>query len=201
MSTNNSTTINKKDFLEATDILSQCNFTKLGTTTTEHPFFSPIKDEDASIEDVINRPTKDNTYIIDLATQIDLPRQLYNIYLMIDSNKREFSYDTFSFFSIDEINKRYNNFKANNQNDICDLACKYYGMGHIIVLSWNIKRKAFILRRDGGSNDYDRRDNNNFIINYDGNSTPETKRIPSDKLFKILQESKLEELRELFINL
>ena len=120
---------------------------------------------------------------------------------MIDSNKREFSYDTFSFFSIDELVSRYNNFKENNQDDICDIACKYYGMGHIIVLSWNIKRKAFILRRDGGSNDYDRRDNNNFIINYDALSTPESKRINQEMLFKTLGDYKLEQLRELFINL
>ena len=28
-----------KDLIAAKDILSQCNFTKLGTKTTEHPFF------------------------------------------------------------------------------------------------------------------------------------------------------------------
>jgi len=192
---------NNNDLMIAKDILTQCNFTKLDTKTTEHPFFSPTKDEDATIEDVINHPTKDNTTIIDLANDIALPQYLFHMYLLLDSNKREFYYDTFCFFSINEISSRYNKFQKARQHDICDLACKYYGMGHIIVLSWNSTVKSFILRRDGGSNDYDRRDNYNFIINYDASSTPHSKRIKQDRLFKTLQENSLEELRELFINL
>lgn len=201
MSNNKMHDINKKDFLEASDLLTQCNFTKLGTKTTEHPFFSPIKDEITSIQDVINKPTKDNTDIIDLATQLEFPQLIYNMYLLLDSNEREFSYDTFCFFSINEIISRYNSLKKNNQAKICDIACRYYGMGHVIVLSWNVERKAFILRRDGGSNDYDRKDNYNFIINYHALSTPESKRISQERLFKTLGDYKLEELRELFINL
>lgn len=190
-----------KYFMEAKDILSQCNFTKLHTKTTEHPFFTPIKDDYTTVENVINQPSKDNTDIIDFAEQIDLSQHLYNMYLLLDSNKREFSYDTFSFFSIEEIVERYNNFKKVGQAHICDIACRYYGMGHIIVLSWNSKVKSFILRRDGGSNDYDRIENNNFITKYNAESTPHSKRISEDTLFKTLKENSLEELRELFINL
>ena len=40
---------------------------------------------------------------------------------------------------------------------ICDLAIDYYGLGHIMVLSWNIATKTFIIRRDGGSNGYERK--------------------------------------------
>ena len=187
--------------IAAKDILSQCNFTKLGTKTTEYPFFSPIKEEFTTIENVIKQSSKDNTDIIDLAKEIDLPQNLYNIYLLLDSNKREFSYDTFSFFSIKEVVERYNNFKKVGQADICDIACRYYGMGHIIVLSWNSKAKTFILRRDGGANDYDRRDNYNFIIKYNAASTPHANKIAESELFKTLKENSLEDLRELFINL
>ena len=69
-----------KDLIAAKDILSQCNFTKLGTKTTEHPFFSPIKEEFTTIENVIKQSSKDNTDIIDLANEIDLP-QNYIIYI------------------------------------------------------------------------------------------------------------------------
>ena len=109
------------------------------------------------------------------------------IHLVFSQSKRSF--------------ERYNNFKKVGQAHICDIACRYYGMGHIIVLSWNSKAKSFILRRDGGSNDYDRIENNNFITKYNAASTPHVNKIAEAKLFKTLKENSLEDLRELFINL
>lgn len=189
-----------KDLLKAKEILAVCTFAKLDSKTTENPFFSPVTDTEATIPDIINNSKKDNTYIIDLATSINLPKILYNMYLILDSNKREFTYNIFSFFSINEIVERYNINIKDNQHDICDLACSHYGMGHIIVLSWNSKKSTFILRRDGGSNDYDRIDNRNFIVNYDAQSTPLKKRISAEKLFQTLAETNLDGLRDLFIN-
>ena len=189
-----------KDLIAAKDILSQCNFTKLGTKTTEHPFFSPIKEEfdyRKCYQAIQQRQHRHYRF----GQRNRPPQNLYNIYLLLDSNKREFSYDTFSFFSIKEVVERYNNFKKVGQAHICDIACRYYGMGHIIVLSWNSKAKTFILRRDGGANDYDRRDNYNFITKYNAASTPHANKIAESELFKTLKENSLEDLRELFINL
>jgi hypothetical protein len=187
-------------FLKAKEILATCTFPKLDSKTTESPFFTPVTDNAETMADIINRPQKDNTDIIDLAASVNLPATLYNMYLMMDSNKREFSYNIFHFFSINEIIERRGNNIKDKQTDITDLACSYYGMGHIIVLSWNSKRNVFILRRDGGSNDYDRRDNRIFIVNYDAQSTPSEKRISSEIIFQTLAETNLEGLRDLFIN-
>lgn len=189
-----------KIFLKAKEVLATCRFSKIGTKTTESIFYSPIPDNTTTITDIINQAKKDNTDIIDLATSIHLPGILYNMYLILDSNQREFTYNIFHFFSINEIIERNKVHVKNNQTNICDLACSYYGMGHIIVLSWNSKQNAFIFRRDGGSNDYDRLENYNFIINYDAQSTPPEKRVSPDKLFKTLSETNLDGLRDLFIN-
>lgn len=193
-----STTTNSPDkaFLKAKEILEMCSFSKLNSKTTETPFFSPVTDKDKTIADIINNPKKDNTDIIDLSQTIKLPDVLYNMYLMLDSNMREFSYNIFHFFSINEMIER----NKSRNNNICDLACSYYGMGHIIILSWNSIQNSFILRRDGGSNDYDRIDNYNFIKNYDAQSTPPSKRISHERLFKTLSETNLDGLRDLFIN-
>jgi|TARA_B110000971_G_C19779302_1_gene394538 hypothetical protein len=184
---------------KATEILDSCNFSTLTTSCTETPFFTPTYDS-VTIKDVINKPSKDNTKILDISHDVELPDILLNMFLLLDSNKREFSYNIFSFMPIDEIDRRYRMFQKKEQSSICDLATSYYGMGHIIVLSWNKKTKTFMLRRDGGSNDYDRIDNMNFITNYNAAAVPQESQITEERLFKTLEANSVEELRDLFIN-
>ena len=42
-------------------------------------------------------------------------------------------------------------------DNIIDLATCYHGMGHIIVLGLDKKSNTFFIRRDGGSNGWDRK--------------------------------------------
>lgn len=184
---------------KASEILTECNFSKLHTKTTDTPFFMPTYDSTTSA-DVINKPTKDNTVIIDIAIRVHLPEVMYNMYLLLDSNDREFTYNTFTFFSIKQIAERVQVFEKNNVIGLCDLACSYYGMGHIIVLSWNSCSGAFMLRRDGGSNDYDRLDNWNFTLSYNLSRQTQDTRIDADNLFSVLSSPTSDELRELFVN-
>ena len=48
-----------------------------------------------------------------------------------------------------------------------DLAIKYIGMGHILVLSYDLQHKKVFVDRDGGSNGYDRLDNMTRRMNQD----------------------------------
>lgn len=185
---------------EARKILSKCNFSKIHTKTIESPFFIPVYDS-ITVEDIINNnKTKDNSQLINIFNSVNLPKIIYHMYLLLDSNTREFTYNNFTFFSIEVINKRLKVHQNNNITEICDIGCKHYGMGHVIVLSWNKKINSFIFRRDGGENEHVRIDNWNFIKSYDPGSTPNYIRVPQDKLFSVLLTSNLEDLRELFIN-
>lgn len=189
----------KNNFKKATEILKECNFIKLNEKATNHPFFMP-NSEKKTLHDLINHPRKDNTTIISVADKIEMPELLYRIYLLLDENEREFSYDTFTFLSINEIEQRYNAVIETKQKNICDLAVSYYGLGHIMVLSWNIATKTFIIRRDGGSNDYDRQQNSEYIVNYDATQTPVEKQISMEDLFKTLRNKNFNELRDILIN-
>tara|TARA_Y100000817_G_scaffold313314_1_gene309168 strand:+ start:2009 stop:2596 length:588 start_codon:yes stop_codon:yes gene_type:complete len=189
----------KNLFKQATEILTECNFVKLTEKTTDHPFFMPHS-EHKTIQDLLDHPRKDNTTIIDIADKILLPELLYRIYLLLDVNEREFSYNTFTFMSINEIAQRFRSFQDTKQKNICDFAISYYGLGHIMVLSWNIATKSFILRRDGGSNDYDRRENSEFIVNYDATQTPPEKQIHMSDLFNTLKNNNFDDFRNILIN-
>ena len=189
----------KNIFKQATEILTECNFIKLTEKATEHPFFMP-NSENKTITDLLKHPRKDNTAIIDIADKISLPELLYRIYLLLDENEREFSYNTFTFMSINEIAQRFKAFQETNQRHICDFAVSYYGLGHIMVLSWNLATQTFILRRDGGSNDYDRRDNTEFIVKYDATQTPPEKQIKMCDLFQTLKKNNFDDFRNLLIN-
>ena len=191
---------NKSDVLtEAKNILSVSTFSCLNTMTTDSPFFSPSTEEIVA-DAIMSKPPKDPTALNNLKISSQLPDLLYNIYNLLDSNKREFSYNFFTFFSIDEIIKRQDILINAGQTSVCDLACHYYGMGHIIVISWNKKAQCFMVRRDGGSNDYDRENNYKFIVNYDAENIVDNKKIMTENLFKYLSQYKLEDMRELFVN-
>ena len=70
--------------------------------------------------------------------------------------------------SLEKIKNRYNLMKEEYKKDnIIDFAFMYIGMGHIIVAAIDTKDKQVFLRRDGGSNGYDREFNLKFIIDYE----------------------------------
>tara|TARA_Y100000591_G_C21756227_1_gene657522 strand:+ start:113 stop:712 length:600 start_codon:yes stop_codon:yes gene_type:complete len=193
------------DFEKAKDVLSQSSFSVINTKTTDTPFFMPSYDSDITLDDLLDRYEKTNdreknTALQNLVETTNLPPLLYHIYDILDSTKREFSFNTFHFFSLNEIVQRHTAMQQLRQKNICDLACKYYGMGHILVLSWSQEIDCFLLRRDGGSNDYDRQDNLKFITEYNVSDTQDNKRIPVDNLFPLLTHKKLEDLRDWCIN-
>ena len=185
--------------IEARNIISTCTFSRLNEKLQEPPFYNSVS-EDITADVIMSRPQKNPTQLNTLQEYAQFPDVLYNMYHLLDSNKREFTYNTFVFFSIDEVLERHEGFIRANQKNICDIACKYYGLGHVIVLSWNKAARCFMLRRDGGSNDHDRINNYQFIINYRAESIDENKKLPTNKVFKILRRCKLEILRDMFVN-
>ena len=186
--------------ITAMNILKKCTFSTLQTNTVNAPFFNPDIDDNATV-DRMSMSTKDNSVITEIANKLRLPPALTRIYELLDSDEREFTYHNFTFFTINEMKRRQDIFEKHiMQSAICDLATAYLGMGHIIVLSWDRVNNAFFLRLDGGSNDYDRKDNWDFIREYDTSKTPIIKQISPVTLFNVLSRENVEDYNEFFVN-
>jgi len=122
----------------------------------ENPFFvSNAKEgENLNIDTTenISDEYRDTFSKLDFSTRI--------LYSFIGDNK-EYQINDFTFFTLREIQKRKNNY-----NHFYDVALKYAGMGHVIVLSYHPNTKKFFVRHDGGANGYEREEHYNFYRNY-----------------------------------
>ena len=178
--------------------LKECTFSIDNTNCLKDPFLRPDIDT-VAVDELIYKSNKNNQKILELSEKINFSPKLLYMYILLDSDTREFTYHNFTFFSIREIEKRLIVYEEDNQNNICDIASCYHGLGWIIVLTLNRKDGKFFLRMDGGSNNYDREDNWNFIKNYDSH-TQQDKLFNIDKLFDILKTKNINNLNSLLIN-
>ena len=182
----------------AKTIFLKCKLSKINTKTTDSPFFIPESDESIVPEKMLNIP---RTQTFDITPKINssIDPVLKTIYEFIDSPNREFNYGIFTFFSLSEVKKRNTYFIENKQYDICDLAVSYYGMGHVVVLSWDTNNSCYFMRVDGGPNGYEREDNFNFIAKFDTNKLESKYKIHPSKLFETINIDTVEELCKYFL--
>lgn len=161
--------ISISDIKFSINILQKSKISTLNSNFLEDPFFVSIIDKyyniDNKIEKCIEQINK-NKNIIELNKKLKLPLKILYIYCLLDSQDREIIYLNFIFMSFNELIKRYNIYISNNQYKLCDLAIMYLNMGNIVVLSYDITTNRFFFRYDGGSNDWDRDSNWQFIKNY-----------------------------------
>ena len=154
----------------ALNLLKQSKISVINSNCKLSPFFESIPDTTYNINypiDIAIDKINKSTSIINHNKTINLPTKLLYMYCLLDSSNREINYNNFIFMSFNEIIDRYNLYKKNGQNKLCDLAIKYDGMGYIFVLTYNIYNGTFFFRRDGGSNDWERQTNWDFIKNYE----------------------------------
>jgi hypothetical protein len=122
----------------------------------ENPFFISDakygKDLNIEINENISDEYKDTFSKLHFSTRI--------LYSFIGDNK-EYQINDFTFFTLREAQKRMNNYKY-----FYDIALKYAGMGHVLVLSFHPNTNKFFVRHDGGANGYEREDHYNFYLNY-----------------------------------
>ena len=82
------------------------------------------------------------------------------IYNYVGSD-REIAINNFTFFCLDDIIKR-----SDNYSYILDIGLTYMGMGYVKMLSMYKKNGNFFFRMDGGATGYDRENNYNKYKNY-----------------------------------
>ena len=186
-------------------LYDKCKLSKLNTKTVDSPFFIP-HNEITLTKNILEKekPLDPKQGLTRLINTISLEPIVSHMYHFLDCYKREFTYENFTFFSINEIKRRLKIYRENNQDTICDLATAYYGMGHVIVITWDIINKKYFLRMDGGANDYDRQDNWKFAMNINKNGETDDKikekYINPEKLFDIINVPQIEDLCKYFIS-
>lgn len=112
-----------------------------------------------------------NNFIINYSdlSEYDIPFNLNHniilIYRILGDPKKELYLGEWTFFSLEKALQIYKNYCDNGQKQIFDICYRYAGLGHITVLSCDLKDHCLFLRPDGGSNGYDREANFKKLIN------------------------------------
>lgn len=100
-----------------------------------------------------------------------LPENIKEFYYLFNNINNEIYIHYWTFFSINNILKRYNEFYKKDNIYIIDIAYSYLGMGWIQILSYDPIKEKYIVRDDGGSNGFDREDNYKNLKDYCKNSS------------------------------
>lgn len=165
----------KKKLRYAEEILKNAQFTRQGADITQVPFFQADIDTQVNLETLENNSTLEyRNQVEDIANRNNWSLQLKYIYLLVGTADREFTYRGFTFFSLNKILEREQHYQRVQQNYLCDLALQYEGMGWVYVLTLDRESGQYFVRMDGGSNGYDRLNNERFFQAYRPSSRKET---------------------------
>ena len=112
-----------------------------------------------------------------------LNRNIQLIYYMLGNDKKEIYLAEWTMMSLQTCLNYYESKCNDGQKDVFDFAFRYLGMGHIEVLSCDLKTHLLFTRYDGGANGYERDDNYQSVIKT--NTDEYEKMFFSDWFFKI----------------
>ncbi len=141
-----------------------------------NPFFTPSLNNELLSSDYFTNHEINPSYVVklnDISEKMGFSRLLYYLYLYLGRDDQEFTIHNYTFLSLKEVGKRYNNFNQHNQTKICDLALTYLGMGHLQVLSLSLQEKKIYFRHDGGSNGWDQENSWKFSLSLDPSQYPD----------------------------
>ena len=93
-----------------------------------------------------------------------LNRNIQLIYYMLGNENKEIYLGEWTMMSVKTCLNYYKAKCKDGQKDVFDFAFRYEGMGHIEVLSCDLKTHLLFTRYDGGSNGYEREDNYKNVI-------------------------------------
>lgn len=177
---------------KAYSILDKSTIGELKSSSSDDVFFRFNKSK-LGIRDVIFLDNICNDNLSEM-NKLKFPFLLKNIYKILGSSEREFSYQNFSFSSLNNIIERAKAYEKDGQSHFCDIGLCYHGMGWVIILTLNRTNGTLFLRLDGGSNGWDRDLNYRQFLKLNG-SSPKI----NDKSFNIDSFFKNEKLFNEFI--
>lgn len=159
ISTNTNDTLIRKKTEQINKILTVLNKSKISREnyeSTSIPFF--FRDFDP-VSFNINSKSLYNYNIPD-----SLNRNVKLIFELLGDTEREIYIGEWTIMSLKECIKRYDHFCKNGQKNVFDIGYKYMGLGHIQVISCDLKTHLLFYRHDGGSNVHDRNANYQDIL-------------------------------------
>ena len=156
-------------------ILRQADFSPIGADTCQVPFFVKSIDQEVTL-DVLNRESTPQyrEEVDQMATRYNFSPLLKYLYLMLGNGQREFTYRGLIFHSFERVKERQAAYAKEGQDNICDLAIAYHGMGWVYALALDTESQKYFVRMDGGSNGYDRDFNWEYYKGYRPSSKPDT---------------------------
>ncbi len=137
-------------------ILEQSKVSCNNYDSIQQPFFSS---DNNGNKFVINFQSLSNYNIPE-----SLNRNIILIYKILGDPTKEIYIGEWTILSLDKALSIYQEFCNNGQKNVFDIGYRYLGMGHIEVISCDLKSHLLFYRRDGGSNGYDREANYQNLI-------------------------------------
>lgn len=107
-----------------------------------------------------------------LAARARWPALVQAAYMVLGDAQREFMKHEWTFSSLCKIEERVAFYAQHGQTRICDLAVRYEGMGHFLVLCVDMSTGRLFQRGDGGGNGWEREHNWKFAKNLDLEALP-----------------------------
>jgi len=135
------------------DVLNKGTISTNNYTSSNQPFF--MKNSTESFKQYNN-------------LKLEIPENLNNnvklIYEIFGNAQKEIYLDEWTIMSLEEALKKYKDICEQGQNNVFDIGFRYLGMGHIEMISCDLKSHLLFYRPDGGSNGWDRINNFNELI-------------------------------------
>jgi len=107
----------------------------------------------------------------------ELPESLNNsvqlMYKIIGDPKKEVYLGQWTIIPLKRALEQYEFYKTKGQEHVFDIAYEYAGMGHIKMLSCDLKTHKLFYRYDGGSNGYEREYNQKNLLQMNPSLEPQ----------------------------
>ena len=99
-----------------------------------------------------------------------LNHNIQRMYKIIGDPDKEVYIGYWTIMSLNDVIDRFKNLQEKKQERVFDIALRYAGMGHVDILSCDLKTHKLFMRHDGGSNGWERQANREALLKLD----PET---------------------------
>ena len=173
--------VNSHSFENITLLLNNTDYFKITKSSSEYdstqqPFFLNDNNIDNSNNNLYINSNNNIKLKIDEILNLNNLNNLNNIvkefYYYYENTDQELYINNWTFLSLNKILDLYKEYQK-DQIYIIDIAFTYIGMGWVKILSYDSQKNIFFIRRDGGSNCYDRDDNYNSLKEYCKNNNNE----------------------------
>lgn len=145
----------RKQILSVEELLKNSKLSDENYDSTKEPFFMKREKDD---------------YIMNYKDLPQLPESLNRhikiFYTLVGNPDIEVYIGDYTFMSLNKCLENYNEYCLNQQKSVFDIAFRYAGMGHVVVISCDLNNHLLFERMDGGSNGYDREANYQDLLKY-----------------------------------